>query len=220
MLNWDDEIRLSRHEVAHARRLAVARLDAAIGHTENLLFKVLQLDASPERDQLIDRILALHTERLSIKRDRLAQLDRMLPNNERVVSVRARDLKAAFNRYDYGGYKIIRRNGAMVSFDASKLLRPREYTVERARKSLGLRIREIGRASLRDYRRTQTRGFGFAGTNGLAFLDAVLHRSVIGRLTSRCVEQTRQPRRHPICSRSIACRSRMLAPLGAPPLDY
>jgi hypothetical protein len=87
MLNWDDEIRLSRLEVALARRLAVVSVDEEISETDLLLENVRQLKASPEREQLVERILALREEQLAIKRERLAQLDHMLPQTGRVVLV-------------------------------------------------------------------------------------------------------------------------------------
>lgn len=215
MLNWDDEIKLSRLEVEHARRLAVAPLDEAIADTEGLLAELLQLNASCERDHLIERILALRLERLAIKRARLAQLDRMLPRNERVVPVRAADLKAAFNRYDYGDHKVICRNGSVVSFEPSKvsniLLRPLERVVVH-RRARGCRVgRPCG------YLPSRAQGLRSVRTRGLAFVASMLHRTAAAQLISRCGQQTRQPRSRPFCSRSVACRSRLLAPLGAPP---
>lgn len=223
MLNWDDEIHLSRLEVEHARQLAIAPLDEAIEHIESLLLRVLQLEATPDRDQLVTRILALHTERLAIKRERLTQLDRLLPDNERVVQVRASELRAAFNRYDHGDEKIIRRNGALVSFDPSKvagvLLRALDGTAGRSGSGFVDRICDILVARLREARPARTDGFRFTHTRGLAFVTRMLHRTATGRLISRCVRLIRQPRARRIWSRSSACRSRMLAPLGAPPLD-
>jgi hypothetical protein len=196
MWNWDDEIKLSRLEVEQARRLAVAPLDEAIAHTDHLLAEVRQLDASPERERLIERILALREERLAIKRERLAHLDRMLPQTERVVPVRAGDLTAAFNRYDYGDHKVIRRNGQVVSFESrNALLRP---------------LRAVGSPRRRH-------GLRIAGARGLDFVGSMLRRKAAGRLASRCGKHARLPDAHPFHSRSIASRSRMLAAVGAPP---
>jgi hypothetical protein len=201
MLNWDDELQLSRLEVEQARRLAVAPLDDAIAHTDHLLAEVYRLNASPERTGLIERILALREERLAIKRERLAQLDRMLPANARVVPVRAADLTAAFNRYDVGNYKVIRRNGQVVSFEPSKVA----VAVQRA----FLQVNAPRRA----------RGFRFARTRGLNFVGRMLKRKAASRLVSRCGQHVRPPHAYPFHSRSIASRSRMLAPVGAPPSD-
>ncbi|WP_186159529.1 hypothetical protein [Burkholderia gladioli] len=200
MLNWDDEIQLSRLEVEQARRLAVAPLDEAIAHTDLLLAEVRQLDASPEREQLIERILALREERLAIKRERLAQLDRMLPQTGRVVPVRAGVLQATFNRYLKYCVQVIcggRRDQA-VSFDRrNALLQP--FGAGRApRRTLGLPV---------------------ARMRGLDVVASVLHREAAGRLVSRCAQHVRLPHAHPFHSRSLASRSRMLAPVGAPPLD-
>jgi hypothetical protein len=196
MLNWDDEIQLSRLEVEQARRLAVAPLDDAIAHTDHLLAEVYRLNASPERDQLVERILALREERLAIRRERLAQLDRMLPQTARVVPVRAGDLQATYNRYiDYCAQVVCRGQSSVELKNV--LLQP-----------LG-----GGRAS------RCTLGLPFARTRGLDVVAGVLHREAAGRLVSRCGQQARLPHAHPFHSRSIAARTRMLAPVGAPPLD-
>ncbi|OBR47794.1 hypothetical protein [Paraburkholderia tropica] len=222
MLNWDDEIHLSRLEVEHARQLAIAPLDEAIEHIESLLLRVLQLEATPDRDQLVTRILALHTERLAIKRERLTQLDRILPGNERVVQVRAGELRATFNRYD--DEKIIRRSGTMVTFDpcrvAGVLLRALDGTAGRSMCGFVDHICDILVARRRESRPARNDGFRFKHTRGLAFVTRILHRTATGRLISRCARQIRRPRTRRICSRSSACRARMLAPLGAPPLDF
>lgn len=198
MLNWDDEIPLSRHEVEQARRLAVAPLDDAIAHTDHLLAEVRRLNASPEREQLVERILALREERLAIRRERLARLDRMLPQTGRVVQVRAGDLKATYNRYlDYctqvlcGGQK--NRYGTR-----NALLQP----------------------LCADDASQRTQGSRVARTRGLDVVASVLHREAAGRLVSRCGQQARLPHAHPFQSRSIASRTRMLASVGAPPLDF
>ncbi|WGS47270.1 hypothetical protein LFL97_34425 [Burkholderia sp. JSH-S8] len=201
MLNWDDKLQLSRVEVERARRLAVAPLDDAIAHTDHLLAEVCRLNASPERTRLIDRILALREERLAIKRARLAQLDRMLPTNTRAVPVRAGDLTAAFNRYDVGDYKVIRRNGQVVSFEPGKVA----LTVQR----VFLRVNAPRRA----------RGFRFVRTRGLNFVESILKRKAASRLISRCGQHVRPPQASSFHSRSTASRSRMLAAVGAPPLD-
>ena len=198
MLNWDDEIQLSRIEVEQARRLAVAPLDEAIAHTDHLLAEVYRLNASPDRERLIERILALREERLAIKRERLTQLDRMLPQTARVVPVRAGDLTAAFNRYEYGDYKVIRRNDQVVSFDPTNvLLWP---------------LRAVGSPR-------RKRGFRVARTRGLDFVGSMLQRKAAGRLASRCGQHACLPDAHPFHSRSVASRSHMLAPVGAPPPD-
>jgi len=201
MLNWDHELQLSRLEVEQARRHALAPLDEAIARTDHLLAEVYRLKTSSERERLIEKILAHREEQLAIKRARLVQLNRMLPTNTRVVPVRAGDLTAAFNRYEGSDYQVIRRNGEVVSFDSGKLadilLRPFCQTgaVRRVR---GLRI---------------------ARTRGLNFVGSMLRRQAARRLVSRCGKHTRLPDAHPFQSRSIASRSRMLAPVGAPPLD-
>ncbi|MBC8750462.1 MULTISPECIES: hypothetical protein [Paraburkholderia] len=197
MLNWDDEIQLSRLEVRHARRLAVAPLDEAIAQTDLLLAEVRQLDASPEREQLIERILALRVERLAIKRERLAQLDRMLPQTGRVVPVRAGVLQTTYNRYLEYCEQVIcgGRRGQAVSFATrNAFLRP--LGASRApRRTLGLPV----------------------ARRGLDVVASVLHREAAGRLIFSCGQQVRLPHAHPFHSRSIASRSRMLAPVGAPP---
>ena len=202
MLNWDDEVQLSRLEVEKARRLAVAPLDDAIAHTDHLLAKVYRLNASPERTRLIERLLALREERLAIKRARLAQLDRMLPTNARVVPVRAADLTAAFNRYDVGDdYRVIRRDGSVVSFEPGKV------------------AVAVTRAFLHMSAPRRMRGFRFTRTRGLNFVGSMLKRKAASRLASGCARHVRMPQAHPFHSRSIASQSRMLAPVGAPPLD-
>jgi hypothetical protein len=204
MLNWDDELQLSRLEVEQARRLAVAPLDDAIAHTDHLLAEVYRLNASPERARLIERLLALREERVAIKRERLAQLDRLLPANARVVPVRAGDLTAAFNRYDVGDYndhKVIRRDGQVVCFEPGKV------------------AVAVQRAFLHVSAPRRVRGFRFARTRGLNFVGSMLQRKAAGRLVSSCGQHVRPPQAHPFYSRSTASRSRMLAPVGAPPLD-
>ncbi|KVL29773.1 hypothetical protein WS98_25445 [Burkholderia territorii] len=201
MLNWDDELQLSRFEVEKARRLVVAPLDDAIAHTDHLLLEVYRLNASPERARLIDRLLALREERLAIKRERLAQLDRLLPENARVVPVRAGDLTAALNRDDFGDYKVIRRNGRVVSFEPHKVA----IAVQRAFLQVNTPRRSCG--------------FRFARTRGLSFVGSMLKRKAASRLVSCCGQHVRPPQAHPFHSRSTASRSRMLAPVGAPPSD-
>lgn len=201
MLNWDDELQLSRLEVEQARRLAVAPLDDAIAHTDHLLAEVYRLNSSPERARLIERLLALREERAAIKRARLAQLDRLLPVNARVVPVRAGDLTAAFNRYDLDNYKVIRRGGKVVSFEPSNV------------------AVAVQRAFLHVSAPSRVRGFRFSRTRGLSFVGSMLQRKAAGRLVSSCGQPVRPPQSHPFYSRSTASRSRMLAPVGAPPLD-
>lgn len=189
MLNWDDEIRLSRHEAQQARRLAVAPLDEAIAQTEMLLAQVRQLDASPERERLVERILALRDKRLAIKRERLAQLDRMLPQTGRVVAVRAGDLQSTINHYISYCLKVLCGDPLIDVDTRNTLLQP-------------LRRERAPR-----------------WTRGLDIVAGVLHRKAAGRLVSRCGQHVRLPRAHPFQSRSVASRSRMLAPVGAPPMD-
>jgi hypothetical protein len=198
MLNWDDEVKLSRLEVEQARQLAVAPLDEAVAETDHLLAEVYRLKASPERERLIERILALRDERVAIKRARLAQLDRMLPTNARVVPVRAGDLTAAFNRYD--DYKVIRRDGKVVRFDCKAMV-------------------AVGRSYLHLGAPRRVRGFRIPRTRGVNFVGSMLRRQAAGRLVSRCAKHARLPDAHAFQSRSVASRSRMLAPVGAPPLD-
>jgi len=194
MLNWDDEIRLSRLEVEQARRLAVAPLDEAIARIDLLLAEVRQLAASHEREQLVERILALRVERLAIKRERLAQLDRMLPQTGRVMQVPAGVLRATFNRYLSYYEQVICRGGG--SFDTrSRLLRPLGAD-DAPRRTLPVRV---------------------VRTRSLDIVANVLRRHAACRLVSRCGQQVRLPHAHPFHSRSMASRSRMLAPVGAPP---
>lgn len=199
MLNWDDEVQLSRLEVEQARRLAVAPLDEAVAQTDHLLAEVYRLEASPERERLIERILALRDERVAIKRARLAQLDRMLPTSARVVPVRAGDLTAAFNRYD-PDYNVIRRDGQVVSFECEAMV-------------------AVGRSYLDLGAPRRVRGFRIPRTRGVNFVGGMLRRQAAGRLVSRCAKHARLPDAHCFQSRSVASRSRMLAPVGAPPLD-
>lgn len=201
MLNWDDEIQLSRVEVEQARRLALTTLDKAIADADHLLAKVYRLNASPERAQLIEKVIALREEQLAIKRARLAQLDRLLPADTSVVPIRAADLAEAFNRYDFADYKVIRRNGSVVSFEPSKVsiavLKP------------GVPFSAWGRVC--SFRSTRTRG--------LIFVRRMLRRKASSRLASSCKHRCRLPYAASFLSRSVASRSRMLAPVGAPPLD-
>ncbi|MFM0348211.1 hypothetical protein [Paraburkholderia sp. RL17-347-BIC-D] len=204
MLNWDDELQLSRLEVEQARQLAVAPLDDAIAHTDRLFAKVDGLNASPERAQLIEKILALRAEQVAIKRERLAQLDRLLPANVRLVPVRAGDLTKAVIGYeatDYADYKVIRRNGSVVSFEPSQLVEAFQRVVDHF-----LAPRPV-------------RWFHFTRTRGLNFVRSMLQRKAASRLVSRCGQRVWPPQAHPFHSRSTASRSRMLAPVGAPPLD-
>lgn len=185
MLNWDDEIQLSRLEVEQARRLAVAPLDEAIAQADLLLAEVRRLDASPEREELVERILALREERLAIKFERLARLDRTLSLTGRVVRVPAGVLQVTYNRY-----------------------------LEYCQQVIGALLQPIGegRASRRMLDLPVVR-------HGLDVLTGVLQRHATGRLVFRCAQHVRLPHAHPFYSRSIASRSRMLAPVGAPPLD-
>lgn len=204
MLNWDDELQLSQLEVEQARRLAVAPLDDAIARTDRLLAKVDGLNASSDRAQLIEKILALRAEQLAIKRERLAQLDRLLPVNVRVVPVRAGDLTKAVIGYeatDYVDYKVIRRNGSVVTFEPSRIAK----AVQRIFNYFnGPR---------------PARYFHFTRARGLNFVRSMLQRKAASRLVSRCGQRVRPPQAHSFHSRSTASRSRMLAPVGAPPLD-
>lgn len=200
MLNRDDEIQLSRLEVEQARRLAVAPLDDAIAHTDHLLAEAYRLNASPERARLVERLLALREERLAIKRARLAQLDRVLPQTGRVLPVRAGVLQATYTSYLEYCQQVIcggRRDQA-VSVDTRNALLPPLGGRRAPRRAPGLRV---------------------ARARGLDIVAGVLHRHVARRLVSRCGQQVRVPHAHPFQSRSIASRSRMLAPVGAPPLD-
>ncbi|MDG0024943.1 hypothetical protein [Trinickia sp. Y13] len=207
MLNWDDRIRLSRLEVEQARQIAIAPLDDAIADADRLLAAVQRLHACSERDQLIERVLALREERLAIKRARVAELDLTLPENERVVSVRADKLTEAFNRGD--DYRVVRRDGQVVSFDPCKVaiavLRP----LFRIRT-----VRHIG-----SFLFARKVGLQFARTRGLNFVLSVLRRNAAHFLKACCDADVRRPRAHPFESRSVASRSRILAPVGAPPLD-
>jgi hypothetical protein len=193
MLNWDDEIRLSRLEADRARRLAVAPLDEAIAQADLLLAKVRQLNASPERDQLVERILALREERLAIKRERLVQLDHMLPQTGRVVLVCTRYLTSVLD-----GFVQIVSRGHRNSCDARNALLQPLGAGRTRRRPLGLPV---------------------ARARGLDVVANVLQRKAASRLFSLCGQRVRPAHAYPLHSRSIASRSRMLAPVGAPPLD-
>ncbi len=191
MLDWDDEIRLSPLEVEQARRLVVASLDEAIAQTELLLAEVQQLNASPERERLIERILALYVEQLAIKRESLARLDRVLPRTGHVVPVRADMLATIFKRI----VQIVGR-GYRNSF----------YTANAHLQSLGMGGAPRSAHALRAAR-----------TRGLDVVASVLRREAASRLISRCGQHGRLSHARPFHSRSTASRSRMLAPVGAPP---
>jgi hypothetical protein len=207
MLNWDDRIRLSRLEVEQARQIAIAPLDDAIADADRLLAAVRRLYACHERDQLIERVLALRKERLAIKRARVAELDLTLPENERVVSVRVGKLKEAFSHGE--DYRIVRRDGQLVSFDPSKV------AIAVLRLLFHIRtVRHIG-----CFLFARKVGPQIARTRGLNFVLSVLRRNAANFLKACCAARVGLPRAHPFESRSVASRSRILAPVGAPPLD-
>ncbi|MGF6780285.1 hypothetical protein [Paraburkholderia sp. GAS334] len=182
MLNWDDEIQLSQLEVEQARQIAIAPLDDAIADADRLLSAVMRLHACPERDQLIERAQALREERLSIKQARLAQLDLTLPENKRVVSVRADDLKAEFSRYD--DYRVVRRNGQVVSFDPSRVAVCLLQPLSGARA-----VRRTGRLVF-----SRRRGRQIARAHGLEFVVSMLRRNAANRLRGVCEGPVRLPR--------------------------
>lgn len=207
MLNWDDEIQLSPLEVEQARQIAIAPLDAAIAQADHLLASVRRLHACAEREQLIERVLALREERLAIKRERLAELDLTLPKDKSVVLVRADDLQAEFSRFD--DYRVVRREGQLVGFDPNKVV---AYFLQPLFGAYGMRRTRRLPFPLR-------RGLPTAATRGLKFVVDMLRRNAAGRLRSVCVRLVRSANAHAFANRSAASRYRILAPVGAPPLD-
>lgn len=201
MLHWDDHISLSKRDLDEARRIALAPLVDELARVARTLATLESLNGSPERDELIAKACALRARLLALKDESKASLDKTLPRQTGRVELRVLDVTAVFGRFiPLLESLIARRHGPLLDWGCVA-----GQVGDGV--SSSARGHALAEERLRCLRRTRRRLFFMAR---LSRHVATTARSSRGRKESVC--STR-----PTCSRSAASRSRIVAPIAAPP---
>jgi hypothetical protein len=205
MLNWHDKVGLSQNERRRVKKLATSGLDRALiqlSRTRAMLEAMSRPD--PERDALLARVRAEQVRVAALRRERLARVAERLPESGRIVMV-GWDWLERFLSPLLPDYRMVCRNGRPVTVkdgDADAW-------------ALGDAI-PTGEATgwMKQLRRTAAL---LSIRRGGEFLKLLGTRTLAKR-RARCgaARLARSPQR--ILTRSVASRSRVVAPVCAPPL--
>jgi hypothetical protein len=192
MLTWDDEVELSQKERRRVRELATSGLDRVLvqlSRTRAMLEAMPRPDLN--RDALLARVCAEQVRVAALRRERLAQVAKRLPESGRLISVPWGWLeKYLCSKPTHD--EVIRRDGRVVAFESAS--GEAAGWVKQLQRTYALLSIRRGGELLKSLRtRTLAKRRARCGAVGLA-----------GRVPS-------------ILSRSAASRSRMVAPIGAPP---
>jgi len=198
MLNWDDEVSLSQKERRRVKQLATSGLDRVLvqlSRTRAMLEAMSR--PGPERDALLARVCAEQVRVAALRRERLARVGERLPESGRLVSVPWGWLEKYLCPKP-GDYQVICRGHRSMTFEDGdrEALQVDEAIgwVQQLRRTYALLSIRRGGEFLKSLgTRTRAKRRARCGALGLA-----------GR-----------PSR--ILTRSAASRSRMVAPIGAPP---
>jgi hypothetical protein len=202
MLNWDEKVELSQNERRRVKELVTSGLDRVLvqlSRTRSMLETMSRPD--PERDALLARVCAEQDRVATLRRERLARVAERLPESGRVISVHWRWLERLLcpNLPDY---RVVYRNGRPVTFEDGDAAFAEAIPSDAA---TGWAT-QIHRVVL--VWRTRRRGGEFL--KGLGTRTRSAQRAPCA---TRVME--RPPQR--ILTRSVASRSRAVAPVGAPP---
>jgi hypothetical protein len=198
MLNWDDHVKLSKRDVAEARRIALAPFVDEIARAARTIETLEGLSESPERNDLIAKALASRAKWLALKRQREIILEREIPRQSGFVELRVFNLAAALERVD-----------ALLS-QCRKLPSYGERTLEIVSDVVSsTRGRALAEERLCCLRHTGRR----------LFFMARLSRQVAASVRASRGRHTAIRSVRPVCSRSAASRSRIVAPTAAPPSE-
>lgn len=192
MLTWDDQVELSQKERRRVRELATSGLDRVLVQLSRTR---AMLEAMPRpdlyRDALLTRVCAEQVRVAELRRERLAQVAKRLPESGRLISVPWGWLEKYLGSKPTD-YEVIRRNGRPVTFEGASGEAP--GWVKQLQRTYALLSVRRGGELLKSLRtRTLAKRRTRCGAVGLA-----------GRVPS-------------ILTRSAAARTRMVAPIGAPP---
>ena len=192
MLTWDDQVELSQKERRRVRELATSGLDRVLvqlSRTRAMLEAMPRPDQN--RDALLARVCAEQVRVAELRRERLAQVAKRLPESGRLISVPWGWLEKYLGSKP-ADYEVIRRNGRLVTFEGASSEAP--GWVKQLQRTYALLSVRRGGELLKSLRtRTLAKRRARCGAVGLA-----------GRVPS-------------ILTRSAAARTRMVAPIGAPP---
>lgn len=198
MLNWDDHVTLSKRDLTEARRIVLAPFVAEIARVARTLEILESLSDTPERCQLIAKALALRAKWLALKNEREAILDRAIPRQIGFVKLRVADLTSALGRVEAIITRLHERPPycELAFWFVSGVLSSKQ----------GHALAEERRRSLRH-------------TGRRLFFVARLSRQVAVRARASLGRQASVLSVRPVCSRSAASRSRIVAPTAAPPAE-
>lgn len=192
MLTWDDEVELSQKERRRVRELATSGLDRVLVQLSRTR---AMLEAMPRpdlyRDALLTRVCAEQVRVAELRRERLAQVAKRLPESGRLISVPWGWLEKYLGSKPTD-YEVIRRNGRPVAFEGASSEAP--GWVKQLQRTYALLSVRRGGELLKSLRtRTLAKRRARCGAVGLAV-----------RVPS-------------IFTRSAAARTRMVVPIGTPP---
>jgi hypothetical protein len=192
MLTWDDEVELSQKERRRVRELATSGLNRVLVQLSRTR-AVLEAMPRPDlnRDALLSRVCAEQVRVAALRRERLAQVSDKLPESGRLISVSWGWLEKYLSS-EPTDYEVIRRNGPPVTFEGASGEVP--GWVKQLQRTYALLSVPRGGELLKSLRtRTLAKRRARCGAVGMT-----------GRVPN-------------ILTRSAAGRTRMVAPIGAPP---
>jgi hypothetical protein len=199
VLNWNDEIKLTESERQRMRKLATSRLDLVLAQLSRTRAMLEAISAGgPERNALLARVRDAQVRVTALRQERLANLAERVPESPRIVVVRLGALKKYLDFCN--DYLVVRRKGRPVRFE--------DHGVSTQPDSPDVSPDPMTPCPNWSWRMLIRRGGEF-----VKYLGRRNQAAVRTRCSSAGVAHP--PQR--VLTRSMASRSRVVAPIGAPP---
>jgi hypothetical protein len=202
MLNWHEEVGLSQIERQRVKKLATAELDRVLAQ---LLRTRAMLEAmppaDPERAALLERVYTAYDSVTALRQEHLARVAERLPESGRTVKV---SLVWLEQHLCSGPYQMVSRGVRQVTFEEGGI------EAEAFAEAVGP---DEATRSVKPLWRRLSRVLSRRGGELLKFLRS--RAQAARRAGCRPARVARHPQR--VLTRSVASRSRMVAPVGAPP---